>query len=353
MYKGFKSNDFKQPKFGILRPIGDLDQQNLKEEMKINMSEHDKKVLALKDLWKLDEHIHQESNFNEISNEQFKKLNKEQQSEYLVAKQAFNDQSEIKKNIFGAQNFNCYFCGFHDEKFLEKHHVNGDHSDNTVSNIVGACTLCHRQHHLLWLSLHHHASLGLFQENSINQTELNHLQRISIVLNNHPDIEVRGRFGLDGKLGLAIKDAVSSFTRPTPYHLISNDDKEAFFLSRYPKYKDFDYMNPSEVDANLPDDARDKQIKTLQDKYDENKAMAVNEQRKEIKESTNFSVFELALALRNLSWKDYENFEPKHLRLCFDKHIFSNEQIAYYLSLPDFDPETWQYLNNNFNQSDV
>lgn len=353
MSSGFKSNDFKQPKFGILRPIGDLEQNSSKEEQTIKLSERDKKIQALKDLWKLDEYIHQEETFIERTPAELKKLSKKDQAAYHEAKQSYMNQLQMKDALFKKQNYNCYFCGFHDEKFLEKHHVNGDHSDNSESNVVGACTLCHRQHHLLWVSLHQHANLGLFQENSITQSELNHLQRIAIVLEHHPNIEIRGRFGLTGKLGLAIKDAVNSFSRPTPFHLISNDDKENFFLSRYPRYKNFDYLNPAEVDQSLPDEARDKQIKAAQEKYDEHKAMAINEQRKGIKESTNFSVFELALALRNLSWKDYESFEPKHLRLCFSKHIFTPEQIAYYLTLPHFDPETWQYLNNNFKQSDA
>lgn len=349
----FKATDYKQPKFGILRPIGDFDQKNSNDDQKINLSDHDKKILELKDLWKLDEHVHVENEFKVVDAKAQKKMSKDELTEYNTALEAYEAHQKVRKNTFVKQDYNCHFCGFHDEKFLEIHHLSGDHADNSESNLVAACTLCHRQHHLLWLALHNHAALGLFQENSISQTELNHLQRISIVLEHHPNEEIRGRFGLNGKLGLAIKDSVSTFSRPTPYHLMSSDDKEAFFLSRYPKYENFDYLNPSELDPNLSEEAREKQLKIIQDKYDEHKQMAVNEQRKEIKESTNFSVFELALALRNLSWKDYESFEPKHIRLCFDKYIFSKEQIEYYLNLPHFDPETWQYLNNNFNQSDA
>lgn len=349
----FKASDYKQPKFGILRPIGDFDFKNSNDDQKINLSEHDKKILALKDLWKLDEHVHVEAEFKVLDEKSLKKLNKEDRATYSAALTSFQSLQKTREDAFIKQNYNCYFCGFHDEKFLEIHHLSGDHADNSDKNLVAACTLCHRQHHLLWLALHNHASLGLFQENSVSQAELNHLQRISIILEHHPDEEIRGRFGQNGKLGLAIKDSVSTYSRPTPYHLISNDDKEAFFLSRYPKYENFDYLNPAELDQNLSEEAREKQLKDIQDKYDEHKQMAVNEQRKEIKESTNFSVFELALALRNLSWKDYESFNPKHLRLCFNEHIFSKDQIEYYLTLPHFDPDTWQYLNNNFNQSDA
>ena len=51
----------------------------------------------------------------------------------------------------------CCFCGFPDRHFLEAHHVNGDHSDNSPANLKYICTLCHRLQHLGWCGV---ANLG-------------------------------------------------------------------------------------------------------------------------------------------------------------------------------------------------
>lgn len=45
----------------------------------------------------------------------------------------------------------CYFCGFPDDIFLELHHLNGNHKDYSDENLVFACSLCHRLHHLGWV----------------------------------------------------------------------------------------------------------------------------------------------------------------------------------------------------------
>lgn len=41
----------------------------------------------------------------------------------------------------------CCYCGFRD-LYLEVHHINGDHSDYSMSNLAPICTLCHRCVHM-------------------------------------------------------------------------------------------------------------------------------------------------------------------------------------------------------------
>jgi hypothetical protein len=42
----------------------------------------------------------------------------------------------------------CGFCGKHPHMHsLEIHHMNGDHSDNDLNNLVYLCTECHRNYH--------------------------------------------------------------------------------------------------------------------------------------------------------------------------------------------------------------
>lgn len=55
------------------------------------------------------------------------------------------------------KNHACCFCGFPDGRFLELHHVNGNHADWSSGNIKLICTLCHRLQHLGWVGV---ANLG-------------------------------------------------------------------------------------------------------------------------------------------------------------------------------------------------
>lgn len=55
------------------------------------------------------------------------------------------------------KNSVCCFCGFPDGRFLELHHVNGNHLDYSSGNLKLICTLCHRLQHLGWVGV---ANLG-------------------------------------------------------------------------------------------------------------------------------------------------------------------------------------------------
>lgn len=65
----------------------------------------------------------------------------------------------------------CHFCGFVDGRYMEAHHLNGDHSDFSKSNIVPCCTLCHRVNHLGWVGVKNHGSLGFIPNNVTTPSE--------------------------------------------------------------------------------------------------------------------------------------------------------------------------------------
>lgn len=62
---------------------------------------------------------------------------------------------DLRANV--TDNTVCCFCGFPDKYFLEAHHLNGNHSDNSQENLRYICTLCHRLQHLGWVGV---ANLG-------------------------------------------------------------------------------------------------------------------------------------------------------------------------------------------------
>ena len=65
----------------------------------------------------------------------------------------------------------CHFCGFVDGRYMEAHHLSGDHSDFSKSNIVPCCTLCHRINHLGWVGVKNHGSLGFIPNNVATPSE--------------------------------------------------------------------------------------------------------------------------------------------------------------------------------------
>lgn len=54
----------------------------------------------------------------------------------------------VRKQVLERDDHTCQFCGFRAAKWQEVHHVNDDHHDNSLSNLVTACPLCHQAHHI-------------------------------------------------------------------------------------------------------------------------------------------------------------------------------------------------------------
>ena len=55
---------------------------------------------------------------------------------------------KLKPEILAKNQYACEFCGFRAKKFQHIHHLNDDHSDNSKSNLVVACPLCHMTCHI-------------------------------------------------------------------------------------------------------------------------------------------------------------------------------------------------------------
>lgn len=75
----------------------------------------------------------------------------------------------------------CRFCGFKDKK-NETHHVNDDHNDQRLENLVTSCVLCHMCHHIAFAGIQGRASLIYLAPNAdgspvISQAGLNNLVR--------------------------------------------------------------------------------------------------------------------------------------------------------------------------------
>lgn len=55
---------------------------------------------------------------------------------------------EAWNKVWTRDKYRCYYCGFHSPKHQEIHHLNDDHDDHSLDNLVTICPLCHQSFHL-------------------------------------------------------------------------------------------------------------------------------------------------------------------------------------------------------------
>lgn len=89
------------------------------------------------------------------------------------------DQRDLYLKILKRDNNTCYFCGFKSQNYQEVHHLNHNHSDFSTSNLVCACSMCHRSFHPNLLQFNNAGKLIYFP--GITQQELNHILRAMMV----------------------------------------------------------------------------------------------------------------------------------------------------------------------------
>ncbi|MBO6225152.1 MAG: HNH endonuclease [Psychrobacter sp.] len=77
-----------------------------------------------------------------------------------LSERYLEELDEIRKELNA-----CYFCGFVDGKYMEAHHLDGDHDNFDSKNIVPCCTLCHRVQHIGWIGVKNHGSLVFIPNN--------------------------------------------------------------------------------------------------------------------------------------------------------------------------------------------
>lgn len=88
---------------------------------------------------------------------------------------------DIYRKVMQRDGGSCYYCGFTCDKYQEVHHIDHNHNNNDMSNLVTVCPLCHQSHHLSLADLHNGASLIWCPE--LTQQEINDFCRIAFILN--------------------------------------------------------------------------------------------------------------------------------------------------------------------------
>ena len=103
--------------------------------------------------------------------------------------------------------YTCQCCGFRAEKWQEVHHVNDDHSDNRISNLLTVCMFCHLTQHIGLAGMNKEATLIWLPE--ISQPDLHHIVRAALYIKKQSeggDMGGRSGFPMRGG-GSDLKDA--------------------------------------------------------------------------------------------------------------------------------------------------
>lgn len=95
--------------------------------------------------------------------------------DYKDAKGNAGKLKDIWDQVWQRDSFRCYFCNFESKRHQEIHHLNDDHEDNSLDNLVTICPLCHQNFHLDTASTTNGGKIIWLPE--MTQQELNYLSR--------------------------------------------------------------------------------------------------------------------------------------------------------------------------------
>lgn len=89
----------------------------------------------------------------------------------------------VRKRALERDQNTCRFCGFKSPKWQEVHHMNDDHADNRVENLVTACPYCHMCQHI-GLAGHNREAILIYRP-EITQAQLHNIVRTAQVIDRH------------------------------------------------------------------------------------------------------------------------------------------------------------------------
>lgn len=97
--------------------------------------------------------------------------------------------AENRKKVLIRDKCTCQFCNFQSKKFQEVHHIDDNHDNNELNNLVTACPLCHQVHHIWFAGKHRSGTLVYIPD--FTQAELINLTRTLWIAQMSSDIHIK------------------------------------------------------------------------------------------------------------------------------------------------------------------
>lgn len=98
----------------------------------------------------------------------------------------------IRTEVLKRDGHACCFCHFRSSKYQEVHHLDDDHTHNTMDNLVTACTLCHQVFHVGLAGMRGAGYFAVLPE--LTQTEVNHIVRTIYVGEKIEEQSIRDKY---------------------------------------------------------------------------------------------------------------------------------------------------------------
>lgn len=96
---------------------------------------------------------------------------------------------KIFQKVWDRDHNKCFYCGFQAKKWQEVHHLNEDHDDLSMDNLVTICPLCHQSFHLNLVHTTNGGTVIWLPE--FTQQELNYLCRSLFVCMDSKEEEMK------------------------------------------------------------------------------------------------------------------------------------------------------------------
>ncbi len=85
----------------------------------------------------------------------------------------------IRRRILIRDDHTCRFCGLRSQKYMEVHHVDGNHENNDESNLITVCPFCHSVFHVGLTGIQRR---GILVVSKLSQLELVRISRVNAIL---------------------------------------------------------------------------------------------------------------------------------------------------------------------------
>lgn len=99
---------------------------------------------------------------------------------------------KVRESVLKRDNYTCQYCSLRAMKFQEIHHLDDNHANNEMNNLITTCSLCHMCNHIAFAGLNKMGQLiYLNPELNISQASLNAFMRQLWIAENSDDKDIK------------------------------------------------------------------------------------------------------------------------------------------------------------------